>query len=191
MTTRKQAMHEARRRAARKGRLSGGIRTPELVVNCGRCIDGQGRPRFVERFRWDRLEARWVATAQTPEVPLTADDRVTADPLGWDGFRDWLQYDPAMIRWLESAQTPEGHLTSEGFPADTYGWDADVAVRFVWALRCPHCGDSCPARDENLQAVVWRMVLARQVAGRSPRKLPSLTLDQLRRELSGVPEPPH
>jgi hypothetical protein len=188
MTTRRQAAHEARRRAAREGRLSGGIRTPELVVNCGRCTDGQGGPKFVERFRWDRLEARWVATAETSEVPLTADDRRTADPLGWDGFRDRLQYDPAMTRWLESAQTPEGHLTSAGFPADTYGWDADVAVRSVWPLRCPVCRHRVPARDENLQAVARRLVHALTVDGRPPKKLPPQTLDQLRDLLAAVPD---
>ncbi len=188
MTIRRQAASNACRRAARESRLTGGTRTPGLVVTCGRCQDGDGRARFVERFRHDSLEARWIATAQTPEVPPTADGRPTADPLGWDGFLDRFKYDPAVAQWMASEQTPEGHLTGEGWPADTFGWDKDRAVRSVWVLRCPRCGDRCPARDENLQAVAWRLVHGRTINGRLPRKLPALTLGELRNELAATPD---
>jgi hypothetical protein len=39
----------------------------------------------VQRFRWDRDAARWTATAQTPEIWLTADGLETADPAGFTG----------------------------------------------------------------------------------------------------------
>jgi hypothetical protein len=78
-------VHEARRRAAREGRLPAAV--PDVVVTCGReaCRDGDGIEKFVERFRWDRSQGRWVATAQTAEVHLRPDQTPTKDTVGWDG----------------------------------------------------------------------------------------------------------
>jgi hypothetical protein len=146
VTSRRQAAHEARRRAAREGPLTREARPPDVVVTCGRCTDGRGQPRFIERFRHDRSAARWVATAQTPEVELNADDR----------------------------------------PTD--GWTNGMAVRSVWVLQCPACGERVPARDGAMQVAAWRMVHGLTVDGQVPRKLPSVTLDELRVQLRATPE---
>ncbi len=84
MTTRRQAAAEARRQAGRESR-AGSTRPPDLRITCGRCQDGQGRPRFIERFRFQSRSGRWEATAQTREVWLTADGQETADPAGFTG----------------------------------------------------------------------------------------------------------
>lgn len=91
--TRRQDVHEARRRAARDGRLP--VAVPDVVVTCSAasCQDGAGNEKFIERFRWDRDGGRWVATAQTAEVHLTPDGKPTTDTLGWDGAA------PARSRW--------------------------------------------------------------------------------------------
>jgi hypothetical protein len=70
-----------------KGRYPDEPVRPELLIVCGHCRDPKrpDRGRFVERFRHDYDAARWVATAQTPEVRISAEDRPTD---GWSAGRD-------------------------------------------------------------------------------------------------------
>ncbi len=93
MTTGKQARHEARRKAARQGRLTG-TSVPDVLVTCDResCRDEQGEGWFVELFRWSREENRWVARRRK-EIHLRPDNTPTTDTVGWDGPA------PARSRW--------------------------------------------------------------------------------------------
>ena len=93
MTTRNQDRHEARRKAARQGRLTG-TSVPDVLVTCDResCRDEQGEGRFVELFRWSREENRWVARRRK-EIHLRPDNIPTTDTVGWDGPA------PARSRW--------------------------------------------------------------------------------------------
>jgi hypothetical protein len=131
-----------------KGRYPDEPVRPELLIVCGHCRDPKrpDRGRFVERFRHDYDAARWVATAQTPEVRINAEDR----------------------------------------PTD--GWNDGPDVRSVWFLRCPRCGDQSPVRNERLQAAAWTLVYELSTGGESPRKLPPVTLDELRDRLRAIPE---
>src|SRR3954452_3670060 len=83
MSSRRQAVHEARRRAATEGRLPTAV--PDMVVMCDMCTDGHPAGQFVERFRYSRSEGRWLATADTPEVHLRPDGTATNDLVGWGG----------------------------------------------------------------------------------------------------------
>lgn len=82
--SRRHEMHEARRRAAREGRLA--VAVPDVLVTCDQqtCRDERGQGRFVELFRWSRDEGRWLAR-RGAEVHLRPDGTPTADIVGWDG----------------------------------------------------------------------------------------------------------
>ncbi len=105
-------------------------------------------------------------------------------------FVERFRHDRDAAQWVPSAQTPELLLSAENQFTD--GWTRGADVRSVWSLRCAGCGDRALVRDERLQVVTWWLV-QRLATGEGPgrvlpRKLPPVSLGELRRCASSLPE---